>query len=87
MNNLDNPIIIYSGFKNINVGEFSENVKFKRKKLVESNHVFNVKEIGSENICLISCNVIRQTSVTLEPYLVKLKVSYLLILVNRAEDL
>ena len=46
MNNLDNPIIIYSGFKNINVGEFSEKVKFKRKKLVESNHVFNVKEIG-----------------------------------------
>jgi len=72
---MNNHIIIYSGFKNIKVGEFSENVKFKGKKLVESNHVFNVKEIASEHIFLISCNVIRQTSVTLEPYLVKLEVS------------
>lgn len=43
MNN--HNIIIYSGFKNINVGEFSENVKFKGKQLVESNHVFNVKSL------------------------------------------
>jgi len=72
---MNGDIIIYSGFKNINIGEFSENVKFKGKKLVESNHVFNVKEITSENICLISSYVIRQTSVTLDPYLVKLEVS------------
>jgi len=79
---MNSHIIIYSGFKNINIGEFLENVKFKGKKLVESHHVFNVKEIASENICLISCNAIRQTSITLDLYLVKLKVSKLLILMS-----
>lgn len=50
---MNSNIIIYSGFKSINIGEFLENVKFNGKKLVESNHVFNVKEITTENIRLI----------------------------------
>lgn len=72
---MNSDIIIYSGFKNINVSEFSESVMFKGKKLVESNDVFNVKEIITENICLISCYIVRQTSLTLDPYVVKLEVS------------
>lgn len=46
----------------------------KGKQLCESNHVFDVKEIRSGTDCNISAAVIRQASVTLEPYIVKLEI-------------
>lgn len=69
-------IIIYSGFQTINISGFSDNVKNKGEKLVNSHHVINVKEIFFKNISEITGHVIRQTSVTQNPYLVKFSVSF-----------
>lgn len=47
----------------------------KGQKLYESNHVFNVDELRLvEGLSFITGFVVRQTSVTLEPYKVKLEV-------------
>lgn len=70
-----NSITINSGFKLINVSGFSNNVQTKGKKLVESYHVINAHEIIFRDKSQINGHVIRQTSVTLNPYLVKLVVS------------
>lgn len=67
-------LIIQYGFQNIQP-HFSF-TSDKGKKLYESNHVFNVQEIRLiEGLSVITGFVVRQTSVTLEPYKVKLKIN------------
>ncbi|KAL4082667.1 hypothetical protein QTP88_029728 [Uroleucon formosanum] len=63
-----------SGFKTIISSGFSDNVQSKGKLLVKGHHVINVKEIILGNKSQINGHVIRQASVTLNPYLVKLVV-------------
>ncbi|XP_060855198.1 uncharacterized protein K02A2.6-like [Metopolophium dirhodum] len=62
-------------FKSIISSGFSDNVQSKGKLLVKSHHVINVKEILLGNNSQINGHVIRQASVTLHPYLVKLVVN------------
>jgi len=73
--NMSQCITLYSGFKTIISSGFSDNVQSKGKLLVKSHHVINVKEILLGNKSQINGHVIRQASVTLHPYLVKLVVS------------
>jgi len=72
---MSQSITLYSGFKTIISSDFSDNVQSKGKLLVKSHHVINVKEILLGNKSQINGHVIRQASVTLHPYLVKLVVS------------
>jgi len=72
---MNNSITLYSGFKSIISSGFSDNVQNKGKLLMESHHVINVNELLIENKSQIKGHVIRLTSVTLHPYLVKLLVS------------
>jgi len=66
-------LIIRYGFQNIKLHfNFTND---KGQKLYESNHVFNVEELRLvEGLSFITGFVVRQTSVTLEPYKVKLDV-------------
>lgn len=58
------------------MSDFSDNVKNKGGKLVKSHHVINVKEMLFKNKSEIIGHVIRQTSVTQNPYLIKFSVSF-----------
>jgi len=66
-------LIIKYGFQSIiSHFEFPNN---KGLKLYESNHVLNVQEFRPiEGLCFITGFVVRQTSVSLDPYKVQLEV-------------
>lgn len=71
-------LILYHGFHSI----FFNNTynKDKALNLVKSGHVTHVKEVKTiQGPCLISGQVIRQASVTLAPYNVKIEVSSVII--------
>lgn len=72
-------LIIQYGFQNVQP-HFSF-TNDKGQKLYESNHVFNVQELRLiEGLSVITGFVVRQTSVNLEPYKVKLEVNIKLII-------
>lgn len=78
MNEYGADIILKCGFQSINCKTiFSNN---KGENLVKSGHVINVTEvIASHNgYSMVTANVIRQTSVSMQPWKVKLEV-YLII--------
>lgn len=72
-------LIIKYGFQSINSHfEFSNN---KGLKLYESNHVLNEQEFRPiEGFCVITGLVVRQTSVSLDPYKVQLEVKCIFII-------
>lgn len=79
MSNKD--IVIKCGFQTINSNFILTNNK--GKKLAESGHVNLVTEVKSTNMfSVITANVIRQTSVTCEPWKVKLEVGAFCITFN-----
>lgn len=66
-------LIIKYGFQNIKPHFSYKNNK--GKMLYDSNHVFGVQELKLiDGLSVITGSVVRQTSVTLEPYKVKLEV-------------
>jgi len=68
-------IIVNHGFQEIYLNFNVPNNK--GQKLCESNHVFNVVENKSIGYSRITGHVIRQTSVTLEPWKVTLDVCFI----------
>lgn len=68
-------IIIKCGFQSINSNIIFTNSK--GKNLADSGHVTFVTEVKSQNnFSVITASIIRQTSVSLHPWQVKLEVGY-----------
>lgn len=74
MSNIKDIIIKY-GFQSINSNIIFKNSK--GKNLADSGHVTLVNEVRPpNNFSVITASIIRQTSVSLHPWQVKLEVSY-----------
>lgn len=75
--------IIRTGFEKINhCIEFQPQTEPKGKALVKSGHVMKVEEVRIQHHTSIRASVIRQASVTSDPYIVKLSVSFLVFYKN-----
>lgn len=68
--------VIYFGFRAINYIHKTPGNEKKGLKLYEAKHVIDLQEKMFENETTVHAKVIRQTSVTLNPYEVVLQVSF-----------